>query len=290
MLALRWLCSKTHVFVTLHTSILPIPILRHWLWQAKFRIITKSKNFHIFTGNQDAKESLKTFVSKEFFDKITVTNSFINRTEIDTTLKQKFNRGDLCQNYNLPTDKFLVFCVGQFINRKGRWIFLDAAKKLLSQNRNMAFIWISNSKPSSEDLKKAENYGLGKDFILMTSDQIGEERIDLFTIMRLAHVFVLPSYLEGLPLSLLEAMALGIPSISTNINGIPEAVKHLETGYLIEAGNSEALKNAIIKLKDDIDLREKLSKNGREFVLRNFNEAEVANIAVKKYIETFTQK
>ncbi len=154
----------------------------------------------------------------------------------------------------------------------------------------MAFIWISNSKPSDEDLKKAQNYGLGKDFILMTSDQIGEQRIDLFTLMRLAHVFALPSYLEGLPLSLLEAMALGIPSISTNINGIPEAIKHLETGYLIEAGNSETLKNAIIELKDDIHLREKLSKNGREFVLANFNEDVVAKIAVEKYIEAFRVK
>ncbi|MDQ3180679.1 MAG: glycosyltransferase family 4 protein [Acidobacteriota bacterium] len=290
MLALRWLCAKTQVFVTLHTSILPIPISRYRLWQAKFRILTAFKSFHIFTGNQDAKESLRTLVSNKFLDKITVTYSFINQTEIDTALKNEFNRCELCRKYNLPTDKFLVFCVGQFINRKGRWIFLEAAEKLLAQNQDMAFIWISNSKPSDEDLKKAQNYGLGKDFILMTSDQIGEQRIDLFTLMRLAHVFALPSYLEGLPLSLLEAMALGIPSISTNINGIPEAIKHLETGYLIEAGNSETLKNAIIELKDDIHLREKLSKNGRKFVLANFNEDVVAKIAVEKYIEAFRVK
>jgi glycosyltransferase involved in cell wall biosynthesis len=83
---------------------------------------------------------------------------------------------------------------------------------------------------------------------------------------------------------------LGIPSISTKINGIPEAIKHLETGYLIEAGNSEALKNAIVKLKDDFQLREKLSKNGREFVLANFNEKVVAKIAIEKYIEAFRLK
>ncbi len=290
MLALGWLCAKTQVFVTLHTSIQPIPKERYWLWQAKFRILTKFKNFHIFTGNQDAKESLRTLVSKEFFEKITVTYSIINPTEIDAALANEFNRTELCQKYNLPADKFLVFSVGQFINRKGRWIFLEAAKKLLAQKQDITFVWVSNSKPCDEDLKKIQDYGLDKNFILMTSDQIGGNRIDLFTLLRLADVFALPSYVEGLPLSLLEAMALGIPSISTNINGIPEAIKHLKTGYLIEAGNSEELKIAIGKLKDDYQLREKLSKTGREFVLANFNEKVVAKIAVEKYFDAFGGK
>ena len=96
--------------------------------------------------------------------------------------------------------------------------------------------------------------------------------------------------MEGLPISLLEAMALGIPCISTNINGIPEAVKHLETGYLIEAGNAETLVEAIKTLKDDKALREKLAKNGREFVLANFNEKIVAKIALEKYFEAFIVK
>lgn len=287
---LAWLCVKTKVFVTVHNSVLPIPPLRYLLWQAKFRTLTKFKNFHIFTANREAKKSLKTLVPKDFFENITVTYANINPSEIEAALTSEINRAQLCRQHKLPTDRFLVFCVGQFIDRKGRWIFLEAAQKLLKKTDDIAFVWISNSKLDRADLQKIKSCDLNKNFIFITSEEVGGEHIDLFRLLRLADIFALPSYLEGLPIALLEAMALGVPSISTNINGIPEAIKHLETGYLIEAGKSEALTVAIQTLKDDKALREKLSKNGRGFVLANFNEKVVAKIAVKKYIEAFRVK
>ena len=289
LLAILWLCQRTKVFITIHNSVLPIPKLRYLLWQTKFRILARNKNFHLFTANKDAKESLKSLVPKDLFDKITVTYAFINPSEINEALNIEINQVELKKKYKLPIDKYLVFCVGQFIDRKGRWVFLETAKKLLEKNQDIAFVWISNSKPTKEELEKAKKFELGEDFIFITSDQIGKEHIDLFKLLRTADTFALPSFLEGLPLSLLEAMALGIPSISTDINGIPEAIKHLETGYLIKAGSSDELVKAIQKLKDDKILREKLSKNGREFVLENFNEKAVAKIALERYLEALQQ-
>ncbi len=105
-------------------------------------------------------------------------------------------------------------------------------------------------------------------------------------MLRQADVFALPSFLEGLPISILEAMALGIPTVSTNINAIPEAIKHLETGLLIEPGNPDELKEAILLLKNDLVLREKLSIQGKKYVLENFDEAVVAKIAIERYINS----
>lgn len=68
--------------------------------------------------------------------------------------------------------------------------------------------------------------------------KIGSTRLDILRFFRIAGIFALSSFVEGLPIALLEGMALGIPSISTRINGIPEAIKHMETGILIEAGDS----------------------------------------------------
>lgn len=283
-LAILWLCKKTKVFITVHNSVLPVPKLRYLLWQLKFRLLSRQENFHIFTANRDAKESLKSLVSKEFFETITVTSANINPSEINEALRAEINRTELERRYNLPDNKFLVFCVGQFIDRKGRWIFLEAAQKLLERNKDIAFVWISNSKPDEVDLEKAKRFELGENFIFITSDQIGKEHIDLFKLLRLADIFTLPSFLEGLPISLLEAMALGIPSVSTAVNGIPEAIKHLETGYLIKPGSADELFRAVQELKDDKTLREKLSKNGREFVLENFNENIVAKIALERYL------
>ena len=96
----------------------------------------------------------------------------------------------------------------------------------------------------------------------------------------------MPSFVEGLPIALLEAMALRRPSISTNVYAIPEAVKDRETGILIDAGDSKALADAILLLKDDVELRESLADAGREFVLRNFDERDAAAKAIAAYEES----
>ncbi|MBA4122671.1 MAG: glycosyltransferase family 4 protein [Acidobacteria bacterium] len=288
--ALLWLCRKSTVFMTMHNS---LPAVRRWrflLWKLKFQILSRNKNFHLFTANQDTKESLRPFVSGEFLETVKVIYANINPEEIDEALTAQVDRAVYSKKYNLPKEKFFVFCVGQFIDRKGRWIFLEAAQMLLKDNNDIAFVWISNSKPSAVDLEKAQNFGLGENFRFITSDQVGSEHIDLFKLMRLADVFALPSYLEGLPISIIEAMGLGIPTISTEINAIPEAIKHLQTGLLIDTGNSIALKDAIQKLKDNDELRESLSKNGREYALAKFNEKKVAEIAVESYIEAYQQR
>ncbi len=288
MLALWWLCRKTKVFVTMHNSLAPVSKWRRLSWRIKFGILTRIKNFNLFTANVNTKASLKSLVPPRFFKKIRVIYANVNPKEIAAALKEELNKAEFLKKFNLPAEKFLVFCVGQFIDRKGRWVFLEAAQKILKTNQDIGFVWISNSQPSDDELEKARSYGLGKNFVFLTSDQVGKEHVDLFKLLRLADVFALPSYLEGLPISIIEAMALGIPTISTDINAIPEAIKHLETGLLIKPGDSEELKNAILKLKNDETLREKLKKNGREYVLGKFNENEVAKIAIKTYQESFS--
>ncbi len=289
-LILYFLAKKNPVFITMHNSLPPVPKWRYFHWKLKFRLLTRLKNFHIFTANKDTKESLKTLVPQKAFDKIKIIYANVNPQEINEALDSEIDRERLSEKYEIPKNKFLIFCVGQFIDRKGRWIFLEAAKELLEVNKDIAFVWISNSKPDVDEIERAEKYNLGENFKLITSDRIGTEHIDLFKLLRLADLFALPSYLEGLPISIIEAMALGIPTISTNINAIPEAVKHLETGWLIEPGSSGLLVNAIQTLKDDADLRNKLSKNGQKFALENFNENVVAKIAVESYLDAFQSK
>ena len=260
------------------------------MWKLKFQILSRNKNFHLFTSNEDTKKSLRPFISDEYIEAIKVIYTYINPIEIEEALAAEINRATYTAKYNLPKKDFLVFCVGQFIDRKGRWIFLEAARMLLKENSDITFVWISNSKPSAAEMEKAQTYGLGENFRFITSDQVGGEHVDLFKLMRVADVFALPSYVEGLPVSVIEAMGLGIPTVSTAINAIPEAIIHLQTGLLIEAGNSVALKNAIQKLKDDDELRKNLSKNGREYVLSKFSEETVTKIAVESYIEAYRQR
>jgi glycosyltransferase involved in cell wall biosynthesis len=281
------LTRRGNVFVTMHNRLPQTSGWRLKLWKTRFGLISKSKNFHLFASNQDTKNSLREFVSPEFWETIKVTYTAINPLEIDEALRHEFSRETLCQKHGLPMDKFIVLCVGQFIDRKGRWTFLEAVEKVVKERDDIVFVWLSPTLPNDEDRKIIENYQVKDKFHLILSENVGQNRQDVLTFFRLADVFTLPSFIEGLPIALLEAMALGIPSISTDINAIPETIKHLETGWLIEAGDSEALAQAIVELKNDEELREKLGKNGHEFVIVNFDERVAARTAIQEYEKCF---
>ncbi len=78
-------------------------------------------------------------------------------------------------------------------------------------------------------------------------------------------------------------MALGLASVSTNINAIPEAIIDKETGLLVEAGDAKSLARSIVRLKEDKRLRSRLAQTGRNFVLENFDERRVADQIIRCY-------
>ena len=92
-------------------------------------------------------------------------------------------------------------------------------------------------------------------------------------------MFILPSYSEGNPLALLEAMSCEAACIGSNVKGINNVLKHGINGYLCET-NSESIKNAIIDLYNNNKLREEIGKNARKFVLEN---CKLDSIADKEY-------
>jgi glycosyltransferase involved in cell wall biosynthesis len=231
---------------------------------------------------------MRFYLSPDDVARITLTRATINPSEIDEVFKNDIDREALREKYGLDRDKFMVLCIGQFVDRKGRWIFLEAASEILKDHDDITFVWITPQAAGPADLEKIGEYALGDSFKLILSADIGEKRHDVLTFFRAADIFALPSIWEGLPISILEAMALGVPTISTNINAIPEAVKDLETGLLIEAGDSAALAGAILRLKNDPELRESLSLKGREFVLANFDERDAAAFALNAYEECLT--
>lgn len=89
-------------------------------------------------------------------------------------------------------------------------------------------------------------------------------------ILKDSDIYILPSYNEGLPISILEAMSYTLPVISTPVGGIPEVVKDGENGFLVQPGDKEALYNAIMNLVEDKSLREKMGKISYQKVQPHF--------------------
>lgn len=106
---------------------------------------------------------------------------------------------------------------------------------------------------------------------------------DIFSVWSETHVAVLPSYREGLPKTLLEAAACGLPTIAADVPGCREIVRDQENGYLVPAGDAGGLADAIESLLADKSLRERMGKRSRELTVESFSERLVVEQTLSVY-------
>jgi len=283
LLALIWLCMRVPVFITLHNAQPAVPKWRWMLWKIKFGVISMFSNFHVFCTNEHAAKYYSQLFSRRVSDDIKITYDSINPDQIEAARKASFDRSETLDRLGLPKDKSIVLAVGQFIDRKGRWTFLEAAKVVSKTNPEILFLWITPTLPTGSDLDRVNNYSLENVFFIVESQKIGSQRSDILKSFRVADIFVLPSLVEGVPIALLEAMAIGLPCISTNVYGIPEAIVNEETGLLVEPSDPESLAQAIIRLKTDANLKNRLAEAGRKLAITKFDERIAARQAVEAY-------
>lgn len=269
---LFYLTLKTDVFVTLHTGLPEISFMKRILWRIKFAILTSFKRFHLTASNSDVKKSLRSFVSETRYKQIEIIYSSVNLSEIEPVLTEKDARQEIARRYDFPPEKVWVCNVAQFIERKGCRVFLEAIEILQRKRHDIFFFWLGTSPLSEEMNAVIGKYDLRDNFRYLSAEEIGSGRDDLLRLWRAADSFAMPSFQEGLPVALIEAMALGKACIASRVNAIPEALKHLETGILVDPGDSEELAAAITELADDVMLRKKLGENARKFVSENFDE------------------
>lgn len=113
-------------------------------------------------------------------------------------------------------------------------------------------------------------------------------RSDVDRILAISDIFVLASHREGVPRSVIEAQAMGLPCVVTNIRGSREIVVDKETGLIAPVRNPEALARAIQELIDSAELRSELGKNGRRRVEQNFSEELVFTRILNAYKEVLS--
>ncbi|OGX15237.1 MAG: hypothetical protein A2166_00415 [Omnitrophica WOR_2 bacterium RBG_13_41_10] len=119
-----------------------------------------------------------------------------------------------------------------------------------------------------------------KDVVVLFGTLTQEEVINK---LKEADIFFLPSKAEGLPTVLLEAQAMKIPVVATNVGGVCEAIKDRVTGYLINENNIQQAKSRIIYLIENESLRKKMGEAGKRFIENNFNIGELTQKLGKVY-------
>lgn len=160
-----------------------------------------------------------------------------------------------------------ILFLGRLGKRKGIFDLLDAIKLLDEKIPKYIKFYLCGDGEIDKVKKKIASLDIAHRIAhLGWIDGIEKESI-LKNIM----INVLPSYNEGLPMTILETMARGIPNISTRIASIPEVIKNTENGCLIDPGDVESLATAIETLVNDSALRKKFSKASYELVTNNFS-------------------
>lgn len=177
----------------------------------------------------------------------------------------------LRERFGLPAEALVLTSVAVLRDdTKGIHLLLEAARDVLAGVP--VRLLIAGDGPARPGLeRRARELGL-QDVVLWLG-----QRDDVATILAGSDLFVLPTLSDQFPTVLLEAMAAGLPVISTSVGGVPEIVSHESTGLLVPAGDVAALAGAIERLVSDAALRRRLGEAGRERVQARFSATQWVN-------------
>jgi len=178
--------------------------------------------------------------------------------ELDPFLTSAAKNGQLRKELGLSEEERLIGIVGRLVPIKGHEIFLQAARLVVGRLPSCRFLVVGDG-PERPNLERtAETLGLSSKVLFL-----GWRR-DLDRIYADLELCTLSSYNEGTPLSLLEAMAAGVPVVATRVGGVKDLITHAETGLLVPPGDAQALAEAIITLLNDPEGARRMAKAGKE--------------------------
>lgn len=197
---------------------------------------------YIVTINKEDYNRAKTFHTKNvrYIPGVGVDISRIKNTKVD---KQAYKK-----SIGIPEDCVMLLSVGEMIERKNHEVIIRALGKL--QNKNIYYV-ICGKGPLKEHLENlAKELGLAENVVFLGF------RRDIPELCHTADISAFPSRIEGLGLAGIEAMAAGVPLVSSNVHGILDYVIDGKTGYACNPEDVDGFANAISKLATDKELRE----------------------------------
>ncbi|MCM3875238.1 MAG: glycosyltransferase [Thermoanaerobaculia bacterium] len=277
-----------NVFFTMHTATRPPWSFRTRLSALAVNVLARSPRLRLVATNGDAKVSLARTLSPRELARVPVSYGNTDPSEIEAALAAPLGREALAARLGLPPAACRVFAVGQFLERKGCWDLLEAARLLDGRGVDAGFVWLANRAPAEDVLKHIEGFGLGARFRFLTPGDFGARRLDALVLLRVADVFALPSHEEGLPLALTEAMCLGLACVSTSVNGIPEAIADGRSGRLVPPRRPDLLADALEELARDPGRRAALGAEARRSAWNRFASDESILATLRAYDEALT--
>lgn len=162
---------------------------------------------------------------------------------------------------------FNVITVGRLVPVKGYPLLLEAVAMLVKQGRRIRLTFVGDGPERSRLEEYAQRLGIG-DQVVFAGWKGQKELLELY---RESDLCVLSSFAEGVPVVLMEAMALGIPCVAPRITGIPELIRDGIDGILVTPANVVELAAAVARMMDNPDLRRQMSASSREQITEKYD-------------------
>ncbi|MCA9025592.1 MAG: glycosyltransferase family 4 protein [Planctomycetaceae bacterium] len=254
-----------------HLHITP-PVGKRESWKARVRRILLRKltmrNHACYIAVSDAvRESMSAYYGLPLDRVVTVRNGInLERYLTDSTTRPRMSR------------KLVISAAGRLVPMKGYEHLIDAAAILSSQQVEYEIRIAGTGSLLTSLEEKAKHLGV--------SDRVTfyGHVSEMGSFYEQADVFVFPSVsTEGLPLSVLEAMAAGLPVVATDVGGTREALRNGVDGFLISPGNAEELATSIVRLYESDDLRLQMGTSGRDRIQNEFSRERMAEDVVSVY-------
>lgn len=203
---------------------------------------------------------------KDFFSALVEENKIEVLNNNVRISNEKYNK-----NKKIKKVEFLF--LGRLGRRKGVYDLIEVVKKLKQKYSDKFKLVIAGDgeiEKVNEIIEKENLTGTIENLGWITGKQKEE-------MLKKSNVFILPSYNEGLPMSILEAMSYHMPCISTEVGGIPEVLENKVNGYLIKPGDKEELYSSMERMINDTDQINIMGEKAFETVKNNFNEEKEMN-------------
>lgn len=234
---------------------------------SRHQVVTRTLNLASYALN-DAVIAVSEAVAGEIRARVTAggppLKTIPNAIDVDGFEHQTPDQHALWRTFGFPDEARVVIHVGNLRPVKGHQYLLAAARRVVEVDPRVRFLLVGVGPLAAQLQEQARRLGLNGHVVFTGF------RPDAPALIGAADLFVLASLHEGIPISLLEAMASGRAAVLTRVGGIPEVAVEGETAVLVEPKDVEGLASAILGLLQDPDRRHRMGQSARQHVRRRF--------------------
>ncbi len=246
------------------------PIQNKLIYKTVEKWLSRYTDILVTMNEEDYQAALKMKAKKVFK---------INGIGVDLSkyrMNDKLNRVEFKKSLGLNEDDFVVTSIGELNKNKNTLRLIEVMSKI--ENPNVKYL-ICGQGPLKESCVKAiQKYNL-QDRVIMLGF-----RKDIPDILTISDLYIMPSYREGLPKSMMEAMCYGLPIVASNIRGNSDLVGDNDGGILVSPTDNEAFKKAIETMVADEGLREKYRLRNIEYI-KNYD----IDVVIKQLDEIYKE-